>query len=263
VAFNAIERMIGDFGIANKLKLSRLAVQPHAEKVAVIGAGRLACPAAYQLVRRGYPVTVFEALSEPEACCAMASQDSACHVKSSTRRSAANSRSRVELKCKLRGRKRKSPWSNSARNLRRYSPVLVAHKGIKLDVPGEDAPNVLSGIGFLKSVHGGEQVDVGSKVVVVGAGGTACDVARLSRRLEAEVTMVGLEMTATKSEAEGAAGRRCAHRLSRRSPGNCSEEWTRIGSALVSASKPGRRVRMAAHTPVPIAGSEFDWTQAA
>jgi len=37
VAFNAIERMIGDFGIANKLKLSRLAVQPHAEKVAVIG----------------------------------------------------------------------------------------------------------------------------------------------------------------------------------------------------------------------------------
>jgi len=45
VAFNAIERMIGDFGIANKLKLSRLAVQPHAEKVAVIGAGPLACPA--------------------------------------------------------------------------------------------------------------------------------------------------------------------------------------------------------------------------
>ena len=33
VAFNAIERMIGDFGIANKLKLSRLAVQPHAAQM--------------------------------------------------------------------------------------------------------------------------------------------------------------------------------------------------------------------------------------
>jgi len=256
VAFNAIERMIGDFGIANKLKLSRLAVQPHAEKVAVIGAGPAGLSCAYQLVRRGYPVTVFEALSEPGGMLRYGIPGFRLPREVLDAEIGRILDLGVELKCNCAVGK-----EISLEQLRQeFAAVFAgvgAHKGIKLDVPGEDAPTVLSGIGFLKSVHGGEQVDVGSKVVVVGAGGTACDVARLSRRLEAEVTMVGLEMTATKSEAEGA-----------------QEEGVRIDYPAVPLEivrrngrasgvrcvriKPGPAGSDGSSHAVPIAGSEFD-----
>jgi len=90
VAFNAIERAVGDFGIANQLKLSRIAVQPRAEKVAVIGAGPAGLSCAYQLVRRGYAGHRFrKPCASREACCATHPRNSACRVRFSTRRSAA------------------------------------------------------------------------------------------------------------------------------------------------------------------------------
>lgn len=203
VAFNAIERMIGDFGIANKLKLSRLAVQPRAEKVAVIGAGPAGLSCAYQLVRRGYPVTVFETLAEPGGMLRYGIPDFRLPGEVVEAEIGRILDLGVELKCNCVVGK-----DISLQQLRQeYAAVFTgigAQEGIKLGLPGEDAPNVLSGIDLLKSAHGGGQINMGNKVVVVGAGGTACDVARLSKRLGADVTMVGLELTAPKSETASA-----------------------------------------------------------
>ena len=65
VAINALEQFVGDFGIAEGLKLSRLTSEKHTERIAVIGAGPAGLSCAYQLARRGYPVTIFEAFSRP------------------------------------------------------------------------------------------------------------------------------------------------------------------------------------------------------
>ena len=54
VAINALERFIGDFGIAKGLKLARLSEEKRNEKIAVIGAGPAGLSCAYQLARRGY-----------------------------------------------------------------------------------------------------------------------------------------------------------------------------------------------------------------
>ena len=92
-----------------------------------------------------------------------------------------------------------------------YQAVFVgigAQKGIKLKVPGEDAPNVFSGTDFLNAVNRGEAPVIGGKVIVVGGGDTAIDAARVSKRLGAEVTLLyrrtRSEMPAVKSEIEGA-----------------------------------------------------------
>src|SRR5579875_405332 len=65
VAINALERFVGDFGISKGLKLAKLSEEKHEEKIAIVGAGPAGLSCAYQLVRRGYPVTVFEAFSKP------------------------------------------------------------------------------------------------------------------------------------------------------------------------------------------------------
>ena len=64
VNINGVERAIGDFGLEKKLKLKMLSDQKRTEKVAVVGAGPGGLSCAYQLARRGYQVTVFEASEE-------------------------------------------------------------------------------------------------------------------------------------------------------------------------------------------------------
>ena len=65
VNINQIERAIGDFGLEKKLKLKTLSDEKRPEKIAVVGAGPGGLSCAYQLARRGYDVTVFEAAEKP------------------------------------------------------------------------------------------------------------------------------------------------------------------------------------------------------
>jgi thioredoxin reductase/NAD-dependent dihydropyrimidine dehydrogenase PreA subunit len=78
-----------------------------------------------------------------------------------------------------------------------YDAVLIAiglSQGKKLAVPGNDFKGVLVGTEFLRCVNLGETVKVGKKVLVLGGGGVACDVALTARRLaDSEVHVACLE----------------------------------------------------------------------
>ncbi|MFO7991054.1 MAG: FAD-dependent oxidoreductase [Thermoplasmata archaeon] len=58
-----------------------------------------------------------------------------------------------------------------------------------IPIEGEDLPGVMSGIDFLIDVAQGKEVEIGDKVVVVGCGNTAMDVARTARRMGKDVTI--------------------------------------------------------------------------
>lgn len=207
VAINAMERFIGDFGISKGLKLPVLSEEKRTEKVAIIGSGPAGLSCAYQLSRRGYAVTVFEAFSLPGGMLRYGIP------RYRLPRNVLDAEIKrildlgVELRCNC------AVGSDiSYEQLRQdFNAIFVgigAHKGLKLGAAGEDAANVFTGTEFLNRANSGESVSVGSRVVVIGGGDVAIDAARVSKRFGAEVTILyrrtRAEMPAIAPEIEGA-----------------------------------------------------------
>jgi NADPH-dependent glutamate synthase beta subunit-like oxidoreductase/Pyruvate/2-oxoacid:ferredoxin oxidoreductase delta subunit len=207
VAINALERFVGDFGIANALKLNKLSEEKHTEKIAIIGSGPAGLSCAYQLARRGYPVTVFEAFSQPGGMLRYGIPKYRLPREILDVEIQRIVDLGAELKCRFVVGK-----DISLEQLRQdYQAIFVgigAHKGLRLGVPGEDAGNVLTGAEFLNRANSGEAIRVGGKVVVIGGGDTAVDAARICRRLGANVTILYRrtkdEMPAIAREIDGA-----------------------------------------------------------
>ena len=78
-----------------------------------------------------------------------------------------------------------------------YAAVFLAtglHDSRKLNIAGEDLEGILPGVAFLRDAALGRPIALGKRVVVVGGGNVAIDVALTAKRLGAEkVTMVCLE----------------------------------------------------------------------
>jgi NADPH-dependent glutamate synthase beta subunit-like oxidoreductase/Pyruvate/2-oxoacid:ferredoxin oxidoreductase delta subunit len=207
VSINAMERFVGDFGIEKGLKLTTVSEEKHTEKIAIIGSGPAGLSCAYQLARRGYPVTVFEAFSQPGGMLRYGIP------KYRLPREVLDAEIQkildvgVELKCNVVVGK-----DITLDQLRQeYKTIFVgigAHKGYSLGVPGEDASNVFTGTEFLNKANSGEPAEIGKKVVVIGGGDTAIDAARVSKRLGADVTILYRrtrnEMPAIAPEIDGA-----------------------------------------------------------
>ncbi|MBK9168022.1 MAG: FAD-dependent oxidoreductase [Bryobacterales bacterium] len=152
------------------------------ERVAVIGAGVSGLTVAHDLVQIGYRVTVFEAYSEPGGMLTVGvpvfrlPRDLVRHEIEAILSLG------VELQCN-----RKLGRDFTLADLRRdgYAAIFLGiglPKGRKLDLPGGDADGVYDGIDFLRAFNEGKPVPLGRRIVVIGGGNVAYDVARSAVR---------------------------------------------------------------------------------
>ncbi|HDR14848.1 MAG TPA: FAD-dependent oxidoreductase [Desulfobacteraceae bacterium] len=164
------------------------------EKVAVVGSGPAGLAAAYFLVRMGYPVTVFEKL--PVAGGMMAVGIPAYRLPRDVlaREIGIIEAMGVEIKTGV-----SFGVDITLEDLRDqgYKAFFVAtglHLSRALNVPGEELPGVLKGVDFLRDAALDRPVDVSGRVVVIGGGNVAVDVALTALRKGGEkVTLVCLE----------------------------------------------------------------------
>ncbi len=204
---NGIERFIGDYALKNNLPLPKISNETYPEKIAVIGAGPAGLSCAYQLARRGYKVTVFEAFSKPGGMLRYGIPRYRLPEEILDKEIQRIVDLGVEIKCNT-AVGRDIPYEQIRDSFDAVFVGIGAHKGKNLGLPGEDAPNVFTGTEFLNIVNSGRSVEVGKKVLVVGGGDTAIDAARVSRRLGAEVKILYRrtrnEMPAIEEEIVGA-----------------------------------------------------------
>jgi formate dehydrogenase major subunit len=184
-----MERFLGDFAIRSELPLPRSAEAPVSEWIGVVGAGPSGLSFAYQMARRGYRVTVYDAREHAGGMLRYGVPDYRLppDVLDAEIQKIIDLGVEVELNTKVGKDIR-------LEDLRvRHSSLYLAigaQKGLGLNIPGADGPSIWTGTDYLSRVNCGETVDTGDKVIVVGGGNTAMDAARCARRNGAEVTVL-------------------------------------------------------------------------
>lgn len=206
LAARALKRFVADWEETPNWDLT--IKEEKKEKVAVVGSGPSGLMAAYELRRKGYQVTIIEALSHLGGMLRWGIPEYRLPRDIIDRELGIIDKLGVEVKLNTRIGE-SITLDDLAKDYKAVFLAIGAMKSARLGLDGEDLQGIYHGVEFLRNVNMGEQVDVGNRVIVIGGGNVALDVAHTCLRLGAkEVNLVCLEcyeeMPAFKSEIEEA-----------------------------------------------------------
>jgi len=182
VAIEALKRFVTDH-VPQELPERLPQTQP--DSVAVVGAGPAGLAAAYDLVRIGYGVTVFDALPVAGGMLAVGIPEHRLPREVLKRDIDYIEALGVDIKTGTPVDLGKGLDDLLGQGYGTVLLALGAHKGNKLDIPGAGLDSVFVGTSFMKDVNAGKAPEVGPKVLIVGGGNVAIDCARSAIRLGA------------------------------------------------------------------------------
>lgn len=164
------------------------------EKIAIIGAGPAGMSCAYFLALKGYKPTVFEKEKRPGGMLMNGIPGFRLEKEVVEAEIDILRQMGVEFKCGVEVGKDVTIPELRQQGYKGFYVAVGLQNAARLNIPGEDSESVMAGIDFLRRVNLGGVNKLSGKVVVIGGGNVACDVARTAVRCNADsVSMYCLE----------------------------------------------------------------------
>ena len=180
VGINAVEHYLGNYAIEKGLGFAKPEKET-GKRVAIIGGGVGGLSCAYQLRRKGHACVVFEAYGKLGGMMAFGLPTyRADHAMVDLEIKRIIDMG-VEVRLNTRVGKDVS-FEDLKRDFDAIFVAIGAQQGNRLEVPGSDAPNCIEGLKFLRDYNEGRLTEFKQRVVVIGGGNTAMDVASVALR---------------------------------------------------------------------------------
>lgn len=182
ISICTLKRYVADFELKNQVTAPvEVPEEYHKEKIALIGAGPASLTAGYYLGKAGYKSVCFECLPEPGGMFRYGIPEYRLPTPTLMHEINWILAHGVELRCNVRI----GQDITMEQLMKEYDAVFIgvgAHKGMKLQIKGEDMDGVVDGVDFLREVNAGKKWPAKGRVIVVGGGNVAMDAARVSWR---------------------------------------------------------------------------------
>ncbi|AJD31067.1 MULTISPECIES: NADPH-dependent glutamate synthase [Clostridium] len=199
VAIGKLERFVADWSRKNNVDLSKTEEKKN-EKVAVIGSGPAGLTCAGDLAKKGYDVTIFEALHEPGGVLVYGIPEFRLPKDTVVKHEIDNVK-KLGVKIETNVIVGKTVTIDELVEEEDFQAIFIGSgAGLPkfMGIPGENLNGVFSANEFLTRTNlmkafkkeYDTPIKVGEKVAVVGGGNVAMDAARTAKRLGAEVYIV-------------------------------------------------------------------------
>ncbi len=193
LSLRSLHRFIADYEFKEGREKATPVEKTKEESIAIIGSGPAGLACAFELIKNGYPVTVFEAAPQCGGMMRYGIPEYRLPKQILDDEIGYIEELGVEIKTNSPVQSLEDLFNQG------YKAIFLgtgARISQELDVPGEDAEGVIYALDFLSKVNSGEKVELSNNVAVIGGGSVAVDAARLSLRLGAkEVHLICLEST--------------------------------------------------------------------
>jgi len=234
---------------------------PRHQRVAIIGSGPAGLTAAYDLVRNGYEVTVFEKESIPGGMMAFGIPDYRLPQDVLQREIQDILDLGITLKTGVEFGKDVTLESLEQEGYEAVFLAIGCQVGIPLDCPGSDAAGVLDAVQFLREIALGGRPQVGKRVAVIGGGDTAIDSARSALRLGASEVHLAYRRTREEMPAHGEEIEEAMREGVRfhflAAPKEIASDNGRVTGIVCRQMRLGDFDRSGRRRPEPVEGAEF------
>lgn len=262
VAICALKRFVADWELKKGKKREKSLAKKYKEKIAIIGSGPAGLTCANDLVRKGYPVTIFEKLAKPGGMLSWGIPSYRLPRDIIAKEIKAITDLGVELKTRTEVGKDITFAELKKKGFKAFFIAVGAYRGLKLGIPGEDDyKGFVDCLEFLMRVNGGDKKKPGKKVIVIGGGNSAIDAARTALRLGCQQVHIVYrrsrkEMPANPAEIDAAEQEGVKIRYLA-APVRIFGKDGKVAGMECTKMKLGEPDASGRRRPIPIKGSEF------